>query len=150
MSPFLKCVATGIMGSLLLAGCGVSYTSYSYIEKHTPITGAALADGTSVQIGMTEPQNSWNCSAVDSQGFNWSLLQVKNQVSFSPYQGAVDDLKKHALDYANAKALKTNYIALSLPSQLEIDNINTNVMSDATARYYECKNLPLLPENSGK
>ncbi|MFN8770535.1 MAG: hypothetical protein ACK5Z5_09140 [Neisseriaceae bacterium] len=131
-----------LMLVLTLSSCSTSVTSYGYLKEHYKIAEEKLADGSSVKVGMAEPETSWNCvSNFAQKNYNWSWIKAKN-MDYLP--AAINTLKAKAIADANKEHLKPSYIRLDIPNEVDVGRLNATALSDATANYYKCTgNIPV-------
>jgi hypothetical protein len=132
--------------AIVLSGCMLDSTHDSTTIKK--ISEEKLANGRVARIGFVTPQHNWDCKQLDKKSEMLAFDKMKGMLKFG---GAYQVLQEQAIEYANQKKLKTNYIFLYMPSQTSIGttNISFNLdsMSESSATFYDCKNPPSINNN---
>jgi hypothetical protein len=98
-----------------------------------------LADGTVTRVGFKPVESDWNCTELDKQTSNAGMNKIKGAISFA---GPFKVMEEEAINYANSKKLKPNYIYLYVPVEVGVGNLDTSVFSKAQSTYYQCDTVP--------
>ena len=126
-----------VCGAVLSACAAVGVTSDSTSIKQ--VREVTLADGTVTRVGFKPVQTDWHCATLDKQTSNAAMNKIKGAVSFA---GPFKVMENDAVDYANKKHLKPNYIYLYVPTEVALGKLDTSVLSNAESTYYQCDILP--------
>jgi hypothetical protein len=130
-------LAALVCTTTFLSACTVTHTTTT-IKR---ITEVNLANGNNVKVGYIAPDASWKCIQVDRKSHTWAMNQFQGMIKLG---GGYQVLQEQAVDYANKKNLKANYIYLNVPDQTAVNGFNLEPFADADAVYYQCQNPPAL------
>ncbi len=135
--------AVMIASCVLLSACAsVGVTSNSTSIKQ--VSEITLADGTVTRVGFKPAESDWNCTELDKQTSNAAMNKIKGAISFS---GPFKVMEEEAINYANSKQLKPNYIYLYVPTEVAVGKLDTSVFSKAQSTYYQCDKVPDVKDN---
>ena len=139
----LTAIAQTLTFGVLLSACtSIGITSDSTSIKQ--VREVTLADGTVTRVGFRPVENDWQCSTLDKQTSNAGMNKIRGTVSFGgPFQVMADD----AVDYANDKHLKPNYIYLHVPTEVAVGQLDSSVFSNAESTYYQCAIVPEIRDS---
>jgi hypothetical protein len=128
---------------VLLSACAsVGVTSNSNSIKQ--VREITLADGTVTRVGFKPAESDWNCTELDKQTSNAGMNKLKGAISFS---GPFKVMEEEAVNYANSKQLKPNYIYLYVPTEVAVGSLDTSVFSKSQSTYYQCDKVPDVKDN---
>ena len=105
------------------------------------IKEAKLADGSVTRIGLTPVAPEWKCRQLDKKSQMVALDKLKGLIKL---YGQFEALKDEAIDYANQKNLKPNYIFLYAPSENSVNGFDLAPLAESSASFYACKNPPAM------
>lgn len=124
-----------------LSACSLNWTHDS--TTISQVKEVRLNDSSAVKVGYKRPDASWKCLQLDRKTDYTATNQFKGMFKLG---GAYQVVEEQAIEYANQKHLKTNYIFLYVPSNTEVNNFNLSPFSEAEAVFYQCKNTPAVKD----
>lgn len=142
---FMSVLTLGLTACVSSSSPAISPPATHHVVKSkTYIVEKKLADGSVVKLAMLKPLPSWHCRELAMQSYSWQ--QLRNEGRFRSVNRGYDVLWDKAINYANEKHLKTNFIFYKIPyvTQLfTVGQVSENYPDNVNVIYYQCEKVSL-------
>jgi hypothetical protein len=142
MTHFLKITQmrffTVVLLMPLLAACG--YTVNQNSQMQSVVQSVPLDTGKALNVGYKVPDPAAECQLINESSRNWALAQSLGQIKFG---GGRQVLQEEALESVKQRPQDgINYVALTIPNEVDVGAINVTAARDAKTSYFRCVNPP--------